>query len=99
MQSRVQPSEPSPCVRPASACTSPWKAERKALRGMGAAHNQLGQHDRALDYMKQARQPSMQCCTPRLPHGSALSGPVSRYAGRRTAGLSTELRLVFWFRC
>lgn len=37
----------------ATSLESPWKAERKALRGMGAAHNQLGQHDRALDYMKQ----------------------------------------------
>ena len=39
----------------AASLESPWKAERKALRGLGAAYSQLGQHDAALDYMKQAR--------------------------------------------
>lgn len=34
------------------ALNSPWKAERKALRGLGAAHQQLGEHALALDYMQ-----------------------------------------------
>lgn len=35
----------------ASELDSPWKAERKALRGLGAAHQQLADYPKALDAM------------------------------------------------
>lgn len=35
----------------ASELEAPWKAERKALRGLGAAHQQLGDYPKALDAM------------------------------------------------
>ncbi|KAK3283173.1 hypothetical protein CYMTET_9121 [Cymbomonas tetramitiformis] len=38
------------------ALDSPWKAERKALRGLGAAHEQLGDYALALDYMQKVLQ-------------------------------------------
>lgn len=31
----------------------PWKARRKAIRGLGAAHELLGEHDVALQYMQE----------------------------------------------
>ena len=32
---------------------SPWRAKRKAVRGLGAAHEELGEHTVALEYMKE----------------------------------------------
>ena len=41
------------CRDPASGLETPWKAERKALRGLGAAAQLLGEQDAALALMKQ----------------------------------------------
>jgi tetratricopeptide (TPR) repeat protein len=38
---------------PACGLETPWKAERKALRGLGAATQLLGENEAALGYMKQ----------------------------------------------
>jgi len=32
---------------------SPWRAQRKAFRGLGAAHEELGDHAKALEYMQE----------------------------------------------
>ena len=36
-----------------NALDSPWKAKRKACRGLGSAHQRLGNHAEALGYMKE----------------------------------------------
>lgn len=41
------------CLDPACGLETPWKAERKALRGLGAAAQLLKQYDAALTYMMQ----------------------------------------------
>ena len=42
-------------MRCEQALTAPWKAERKALRGLGAAHLLMGEDDPALNYMFEVR--------------------------------------------